>query len=234
MNGHYFIADTHIGASGHDDEMRLVRFVDSLAGNAQSLCIVGDLFEFWFEYRRVIPRAGFRLLSALARLVDSGTRLTCLRGNHDFWLGSFFGQELPDVKVADRLEQTIDGLRVYASHGDELDNNPVPRLFRNLMRNPLNVALYSLLHPDLGIGLATLVARQSRRRTAGLRLRRRLAEFACAKLEGDFDLVVLAHTHWPEQVEHNGGWYINVGDWLRHNTYCVIRSGRAVLERFEG
>ncbi len=228
------MSDAHVGAGPAAAEDRLVRFIDSLRGRADSLYILGDLFEFWFEYGRVIPKRGFRVLAALSGLVSAGTRLTYLKGNHDFWFGEFLGRELGGARAADRLEETIDGRRALVCHGDALDTGLVPRFFRAVMHSRLNARLYSMLHPDLGIGLAEWVAARSRQSAASPELRQRMREFALGRLAAGFDLVVMGHTHEPELVEQGGRAYANTGDWLEHFTYCVVRDGQPALERFAG
>lgn len=234
MSAHYFLSDAHVGAGTAAAEDRLVRFIDSLSGRAESLYVLGDLFEFWFEYRRVIPKRGFRVLAALSGLARSGTRLTFLKGNHDFWFQEFLGRELGGARAADWLAETIDGRRAYLCHGDALDRGFVPRFFRGLMRGRLNARLYSLLHPDLGVGLAEWVARRSRQNSAPPELRERLRTFAIDKLGHGFGLVVMGHTHEPELVESGTGIYLNTGDWLAQFSYGVVRDGRVALERFTG
>ncbi|MFO7651973.1 MAG: UDP-2,3-diacylglucosamine diphosphatase [bacterium] len=233
MSAHYFISDAHVGAGMPEAERRLVRFIDTIAGRADSLCILGDLFEFWFEYGRVIPKRGFAVLAALSNLARSGTRLVWLKGNHDFWFGDFIERELGGACAADRLDERIDGRRVFACHGDALDRGLVTWFFRSLMRSRFNAQLYSFLHPDLGVALAESVARRSRGHEAGPELRRRLRDDALARLDSGYDLVLMGHTHEPEMVERGERAYINTGDWLTHFSYCVVRDGRPSLERFE-
>jgi len=225
-------SDVHPGAVGPEGEARLLEFLATIQGQADSLYLLGDMFEFWFEYRTVIPKRGFGLLARLAELRRAGTALFFLKGNHDFWFQSFLQRELGAESVHDELETTIDGKRVHLSHGDGLDRGAVPRLFRALMRNQVNGALYSLFHPDVGVGLARWVARRSRELSARPYLLEDMARFAQAKLAAGCDVVFMAHSHVPEERRFGAGVYINVGDWIRSLTYGVIRDGEASLERF--
>ena len=232
MSAHYFVSDAHIGGGNPDAEQRLFRFLESIRGRAQSLHILGDLFEFWFEYGRAIPKPGFRALAELAELSRLGTRIGYLKGNHDFWFKDFWRREL-GADAADELDVRLDGKRVYLAHGDVLDHALVPRFFRALMRSRLDGWLYSLLHPDVGIGLALAVARVSRAESAKPSLVEDMARFAGGKLGSGFDIVIMGHSHVPELRQVNGGTYINIGDWLKHFTYGVIRDGVPSLEVFE-
>ena len=232
MNAHYFVSDAHIGGANPDAEQRLFRFLESIRGRAKSLYVLGDLFEFWFEYGRAIPRQGFRALAELAELSRTGTRIGYLKGNHDFRFKDFWPRELGAV-AADELDVTLDGKRVYLAHGDALDTALVPRVFRALMHSRFNGWLYSLLHPDIGIGLALAVAQASRVNGVKPSLLADMAGFAENRLESGFDVVIMGHSHVPELRRFDGGVYMNVGDWLTHFTYGVIRDGQPSLEVFE-
>jgi UDP-2,3-diacylglucosamine hydrolase len=232
LSAHYFVSDAHIGGGNPDAEQRLFRFLESIRGKAESLHILGDLFEFWFEYGRAIPKPGFRALAELAELRRTGTRIGYLKGNHDFWFKDFWRREL-GAEAADEMDVVLDGKRVFLAHGDVLDRTPVPRVFRVLMRSRFNGWLYSLLHPDLGIGLALAVARVNRFKSAKPSLVEDMARFAAGKLASGFDVVVLGHSHVPEVRQYGCGQYLNVGDWLNHFTYGVIRDGVPSLEVFE-
>lgn len=232
MSEHYFVSDAHIGGGSPDAEQRLFRFFESLRGKAESLYILGDLFEFWFEYSRAIPKVGFQALAELAELRRTGTRISYLKGNHDFWFKDFWRREL-GAEAADELDVTVDGKRVFLAHGDFLDRAAVPQFFRALMRSRFNGWLYSLLHPDIGIGLAHSVARTSRADSTKPCLVEDMAAFAQGKLTAGFDIVIMGHSHVPELRRFDGGVYINVGDWMTRFTYGVIRDGVPSLEVFE-
>ncbi len=233
MSAHYFVSDAHIGARPGQSEARLLSFLETIRGAAESLYLLGDMFEFWFEYRHVIPKQGLRLLSLLAELRRQGTAIGYLKGNHDFRFEDFLARQL-GTEAADELDATIDGRRVYLAHGDALDCGLVPRLFRGLMRSRLNRALYSLLHPDLGIGLAYRVALLSRDLGAKPYLQEAMARFASEKLDAGFDIVIMGHSHVPEMRELGPGVYVNIGDWVRNFTYGRMEDGRVTLERFDG
>lgn len=232
MSAHYFVSDAHIGGGNPDAEQRLFRFLESIRGKAESLHILGDLFEFWFEYGRAIPKPGFRALAELAELARTGTRIGYLKGNHDFWFKDFWRREL-GAEASDELDVTLDGKRVFLAHGDTMDRAFVPRFFRVLMRSRLNGWLYSQLHPDIGIGLALAVARANRVKGAKPGLVEDMAGFAADKLASGFDIVIMGHSHAPELRKLAGGVYLNVGDWMTHFTYGLIRDGVASLQRFE-
>lgn len=231
MSGHFFISDVHLGSRQPEAERRLTDFLVSLKGRAAALYILGDLFEFWFEYQRVIPKSGLKVLALLAELRSSGMRVFLLRGNHDIWFRGFLQQELGLEGFQDEMSIEIDGRRVFLTHGDALDRGLIPRVFRLLMRSRINGALFSLLHPDLGIGLARYIARRSREQGAKPALLSALREFAQYKIAHGYQVVIMGHSHVPERVEYPGGIYLNVGDWLRNFTYGLLENGAVRLER---
>jgi len=232
LSAHYFVSDAHLGAAPAASEDRLVRFLRSIRGRADSLFILGDLFDFWFEYGRAIPKHGFRVLAELNELRRTGTRIVYLCGNHDIRFRGFFEESL-GIDTGTVLDETIDGLRVHARHGDEIDTRPVSRLFRRLMRSRLNNFLYSFVHPDIGIGFAGWVAGRSRARGKDSSLPDVMRSHARTLLQADCDVVVLAHLHHPELLDTGSGIYLNTGDWIRHFTYGLIRDGRVTLGRFQ-
>jgi len=230
LSAHYFVSDAHIGAAPAGAESRLVEFLESIRGRATSLYVLGDLFDFWFEYNRAIPVSGFRVLGALSRLAQEGTRVVYLAGNHDVRFTGFFKRELGIESCAGPLAETLDGRRVWMSHGDDLDKRLIPSLFRTLMRSRVNQALYSLVHPDLGISLARSVSGASRKRPPDARLAEKMAAFARTRLEQGQDIVVLAHLHRPELRTFGSGIYLNTGDWVSNFSYGKLEQGRLSLE----
>ena len=163
----YFISDAHLGVNPPgavpDREKALVRFVESLKGRASHLVIVGDLFEFWYEYNDYVNRNHFDLFFALRQLVQSGCDVHLLQGNHDFAYGSFFPKSL-GVQVHKDVILEIQGKRVFFRHGDGVAKSDFGyRIFRKILDFPLNRFLFSQIHPDWGMALARFVGRNSRK-----------------------------------------------------------------------
>lgn len=230
------MSDVHLGMGTPLAEMRFGDFLLSIKDRAKGLYVLGDLFEFWFEYRRVVPKIGFEILARMRDLAESGTKIFLFRGNHDIWFKGWLEHGLKVEGVFDEQEMVIDGLRVYLAHGDALDRGFVPRLFRSLMRSPINGFLFSCLHPDIGISLARRIAIRSRRgmeeRGAAQKVQAAMVEFAREKIAGGYDVVMLGHSHIPEMSRIGSGVYINTGDWMKSFTYGMIREGKATLEYF--
>ncbi len=235
----FFVADAHLGAEPRESEAareeRLHEFLNGLPGRATSLYIVGDLFDFWFEYRTAIPRRHFATLAALRHLHDAGVALTYLTGNHDFWLGSFLSEEVGIETGSGPVVLETQGRRVWLHHGDGLIAGDLGyRVLRRVLRNPVSIALYSLLHPDLGIPLAHLVSRWSRgsRGEKPLEAERLWREIATPRFAEGFDAVMVGHFHHVYERREAGRELFLLGDWLNRFTYAVLEGGVIRLENW--
>jgi UDP-2,3-diacylglucosamine hydrolase len=170
----YVISDSHLGFATRDIERSMLRFLRYLHGRAGSLVINGDLFEFWFEWKHVMPRRGFRVLAALADLVDAGVPVLMVAGNHDCWGGEILRTDVGIDFRTDPWEGVLGGWRARVEHGDglrEREDRGYRRL-RRVLRNPLSIRLFRWLHPDLGsarIGDAAADHRPVATRLADLR-----------------------------------------------------------------
>jgi UDP-2,3-diacylglucosamine hydrolase len=235
----FFVSDVHLGAESKERESgreaRLHRFLTSLAGRASALYIVGDLFDFWFEYRTAIPRRPFATLAALASLRSAGVEITYLNGNHDFWLGPFLSEELGVATVNEALALDLQGRRIWLHHGDGLVGGDLGyRLLKRVIRHPASIALYSLLHPDLGLPLARRVSRWSRRSREQdpPDLERLWREIALPRFAQGFDAVMVGHFHHVLERRQDDRVFFVLGDWIDHFSYVVLDEGRFRLERW--
>jgi len=237
----YFLSDAHLGAEAREKEAarekRLHGFLTGLASRASALFIVGDLFDFWFEYATAIPRRHFATLAVLADLRRAGVEIHYLNGNHDFWLGPFLSRELGLITHAGAVPLQLQGRRLWLHHGDGLVGGDVGyRILKRIIRHPASVGLYRLLHPDLGIPLADFfshLSRDSRARRVldGDRLWREIAEPRFA--EG-FDTVMVGHFHHVYERRDGRRAFFVLGDWIDHFTYVVLEDGEPRLKTFRG
>jgi UDP-2,3-diacylglucosamine hydrolase len=237
----YFISDVHLGLRSREEERakedRLLDFLRSVAGDAERLVIVGDLFDFWFEYRTVIPKGFHRTLAALHNLTGGGVPIDFLVGNHDCWLGDFFEAELGMTVHFKPFETLVQGKRVYVHHGDGLAENDLGyRMIKPVLRNRFNIWLYRWLHPDIGVRLARGSSRTSRQYTTNKHYGEGegMARHAATLIDGGADIVVMGHRHVPELRPIGKGVYVNLGDWVTHNTFGVMRGGTITLETWNG
>jgi UDP-2,3-diacylglucosamine hydrolase len=238
---HYFFSDVHLGygdaAADREREARLLRFLSHIAPTAETLVIVGDLFDYWFDYKSVIPRGHVRTLAALSGFVDRGCRVHYLMGNHDFGHGDFFSSELGVSIYPEDIELTLDGRKLYISHGDgKAFRDRGYRILKRVLRNRASQWLYRFLHPTIGIGLAAWSSRNSRAYTDRKDYGQEdgLGMFARGKLREGYDYVLMGHRHSPQVLIEGMGEYINLGDWLSHNTYAVLENGSLRLMEFKG
>ncbi|KPL07683.1 hypothetical protein AMJ86_03425 [bacterium SM23_57] len=225
----YFISDAHLGKSDPATEQRksdyLMEFFREVSQQGNYLFIVGDLFDFWFEWRWVIPKENFPVLAQLKSLVDCGIQVHYLAGNHDFHLSGFLEKEIGIVVHSDELDITLDDTRFFIYHGDGLlSRDRGYRVLKKIIRHPWSVALYRLLHPDLGIIIAKLASHLSRDHLSVKYSEVDEEEneaFAWRQLQSVYDIVILGHSHNPKYKEFDEGIYINLGDWMEKFTYAV-------------
>lgn len=221
----YFLSDVHLGNGPlhywQDREELLIALLEMIASSAEQLFIVGDLFDYWFEYRTVLPRAFFRTLAALDRLRKRGVTIEYLIGNHDFGHHDFFERELDITIHWNDHETSIANKRFYIAHGDgKVAGDWGYTLLRTLLRNRITNTLYRWLHPDIGIWLASQASRRSRHYTEQRHYEGdSLLDFAERKIcQEGCDYVVMGHRHQALIMnfvaESHTGTYVNLGDWM--------------------
>lgn len=222
----HLISDVHLGVATPETERILLRYLQAVPQSAQSLVINGDLFDFWFEWRRVIPRGGYRILAELARLRENGLPVLWIAGNHDGWGADFLRN---DVGVDFRdgpWTGNIGSWNTRIEHGDGL--RPVAdrwyRVLKRVIRHPLSVRAFRLLHPDVGSAMATGSSQASRNYMPGDE-GRELRDIGLRALKQDpaLDLMILGHSHASalEQAS-TGGVYANAGSWLERPRVLVV------------
>lgn len=226
----YFISDLHIGASEDEEEytkqQHVLRFLEEIAADATHLYIVGDLFDFWFEYKHVIPKKIFQFLYELNNMTRRGVEIHYLAGNHDFALDGFF-PEFMKIKVwLNEYTFTLGGKQFYLFHGDGIAKKDVGyRFLKRILRNRLNQRLFRLLHPDWGIPLARLVSGSSRKYTNQMNHLRDESDyinFAEERFSEGYDYVLMGHRHNPLVHKKGKNIYINLGDWITRFSYACF------------
>jgi UDP-2,3-diacylglucosamine hydrolase len=235
----YFLSDVHLGVGSAEEESQkeslLLSLLNEIRLCGSALYVVGDLFDFWFEYRHVIPRGYHNILSALHSLTANNVKIIYLMGNHDFGIGDFFSNDLNVTVVA--ADWTFDhlGKKFYLSHGDGLAAKDTGyRILKKFLRNKLVLKAFRFLHPDLGFFIAKKFSHSSRDYTSkknygemdGMR------KFAQATIDSGFDFVILGHSHIPRFEAAGRGFYINLGDWMKHFSYAVYQNGEMKVLSF--
>jgi UDP-2,3-diacylglucosamine hydrolase len=232
------MSDAHLGFAKDEVERAVISFLRHVATRAGSLVINGDLFEFWFEWRTVIPRRGFRTIAALADVADAGVPIVMIAGNHDCWGGDILRE---DVGVDYQFGPWIDdiaGWRTRIEHGDGLRprEDRRYRLLRHVLRNPLAIRSFRWLHPDLATSIATRSSHASRSygaRDGGRGLRD--AAVRAEQADASLDLILFGHSHVPTLERLPGGTaYGNPGSWLDTPTFLHMTDERVALRHWDG
>jgi UDP-2,3-diacylglucosamine hydrolase len=235
LKRHYFVSDLHLGT--RDDRGRragFFSFLESLRRDAGVLYLLGDVFEFGFEYRDGIGASNAEIAQALTRLTAAGIKVVLVKGNHDCWLGARFQQDYGVEVRESPLVCEIAGRRAYLSHGDELDRSLKNLFFRSLFRSRVATALFGRIPARVGRFLALWVAGVSRVLEPRPDLVRRFDEFAQSRVALGDELVVLAHIHKACLRQFDRGVYLNPGDWVRHRSYGVLDDQGLRLESWPG
>ncbi|MDQ3191408.1 MAG: UDP-2,3-diacylglucosamine diphosphatase, partial [Bacteroidota bacterium] len=165
---HYFISDFHLGApdskSSLEREKKVVKWLDQIKHDAQEIFILGDVFDFWFEYKTVVPKGYVRLLGKIAEICDSGIPVHFFTGNHDMWCFDYLPNELGVQLYKDPVKRSISGKAFYIGHGDGLGpGDKGYKFIKKVFRNPLCQFMFGWVHPNVGIGLANYFSKRSRK-----------------------------------------------------------------------
>lgn len=242
----YFISDLHLGAAYITDprahEMRIVRFLDSIAHDAAELIMLGDVLDYWFEYRTVVPRGYVRFFGALARLADSGVKITWFIGNHDIWLFDYVRDEI-GLRVVDGFEvRDINGLRFFLSHGDGVGKLPTAfRTMRALFRNRFCQRLYAAIHPRWTIPFAHAWSRHSRATgdtgSGQSHSSEPLVGFCndyLTEVDPTVNYFIFGHHHVlvDQTLCNSTSHMIIIGDWLSHFSYAELNGQELSLKIF--
>ncbi len=234
----YVMSDAHLGFARDEVERAVISFFRHVASTAGSLIVNGDLFEFWFEWKTVIPRRGFRAVAALADVVDAGVPVTMIAGNHDCWGGDVLRKDVGvDYRFGPWITE-IAGWRTHIEHGDGLRpaEDKRYRALRHLLRNPLAIRSFRWLHPDLATPLASHSSNTSRTYSArdggrGLLEAAERIETADRSLE----LIVLGHSHVATlETLPGGAAYANPGSWLDAPTFLRVTEDSVALRQWNG
>jgi len=241
----YFASDFHLGAHPRsttpERESRIVRWLDAIKGDATELYLMGDIFDFWFEYATVVPKGYIRFLGKLAELADLGIKITLFKGNHDMWMFGYLKNELGAEIIDNELIIERGGETFYLHHGDGLGpGDGTYKLLKKIFRSGFCQWLFARLHPNLGIGIAQRWSAHSRITSGGQETfqgedKEWLVVYAKSILEKKhYDYFVFGHRHLPLEIDlSQESKYINLGEWIHYNTYAVFDGDHLTLHRWE-
>jgi UDP-2,3-diacylglucosamine hydrolase len=237
----YFLSDAHLGSPDPESsllrEKELVRFLDEIKESASDIFFMGDLFDFWFEYKRVVPRGFTRILGKMAELADRGIRLHYFTGNHDIWMFGYLNRETGMEIYRHPTAMTIEGKQFFLAHGDGFDEND--RTFRFLKKiftnKPLQWA-FARLHPNFAFWLASGWSKRSRMIHGEEPFKGEeepLVRFARKNLVGQgYDYLVFGHRHMPVDYPLDDQTRLLIlGDWITHYTYAVFDGETVELKK---
>lgn len=245
MKNTYFISDIHLGFPNEMEskqrELLLLKWFEEIEADAAAIYIVGDLFDFWFEYGTAIPKGYTRILGKLASLSDKKTPLYFFTGNHDMWMFGYFENELNIPVYHQPLETSINGKSFLIGHGDGLGpGDHGYKFLKKIFRCSLFQKLFKILHPDIGIGLANYWSKRSRYANGVVETFKGEANewlyIFCKETEAKqhHDFYIFGHRHLALDMSINEtSKYINLGDWLTYNSYAVFDGNDVTLHYFK-
>lgn len=240
----YFCSDQHLGAPTSEKsrirELRFVSWLDSIQKDVQALFILGDLFDFWFEYKKVVPKGFTRVLGTLARMSDRGIPIYFFVGNHDLWMRDYLEQEIGAQVFFKPQRFNIDNKLFYIGHGDGLGpGDRGYKFMKKIFTNKICQWAYRWLHPDIGVALAQYLSVKNKLISGAEDIhflgedKEWLVVYAKEVLEREaVAYFVFGHRHLPLEIQlNNTAWYINLGDWITHFTYGELSSGNFELKK---
>jgi len=242
----YFASDFHLGldarVSSAEREKQIVRWLDRIGNDATHIMLVGDLFDFWYEYRSVVPKGSVRFLGKLAELADRGISIEAFSGNHDTWLKTYLTDEIGVPVHHAPITRTFGGKKFLIGHGDGLGpGDHGYKVLKRIFRSPISQWLFSRVHPNFAFALARYWSAKSRSgaphrdRFSG-RENEWLVQY-CEELlqQTSYDYFIFGHRHLPIRcaLHNEQSIYINLGDWLQYNSYAYFDGHDLQLDFFE-
>ena len=244
MSKIYFASDLHLGVPNREKslvrEKLFVQWLDEIKSDAEAIYLVGDIFDFWFEYKKAVPKGYVRLLGKLAEISDSGIPIHIFTGNHDMWFFDYLEDEINAHIYREPIEISLKGKRFFIGHGDGLgpgDNGY--KLIKKIFTNKLCQWLFERIHPNLGISIAQYWSKKSRiangeKDESYHGEKEWLTQFCKEKIKTiEVDYFIFGHRHLPLEVDLGSNTtYINLGEWVNYNSYAVFDGKKLELKRY--
>ncbi|MGB2087503.1 MAG: UDP-2,3-diacylglucosamine diphosphatase [Psychroflexus salarius] len=242
----YFASDQHLGAPTSAESLKrekiFVEFLDEIKTDAAAIFLLGDLFDFWFEYKQVVPKGFVRTLGKLAEIADCGIPIYFFVGNHDLWMDAYFEDELGIHTFHKPQVFELNNTKFLIGHGDGLGpGDKGYKRMKKVFTNPFSKFLFRWLHPDLGVRLAKhlsvknkLISGDEDAKFLGEE-NEWLSQYAKRKLESEhYDYFVFGHRHLPMEIQLNKkSTYLNLGDWISHFTYAKFDGHQLHLKNWQ-
>ena len=238
----YFSSDNHLGAPDRSSslvrEKRFVSWLDSIKHNAKAIFLLGDLFDFWFEYKKVVPKGFVRLLGKLAELTDKEIAVHLFVGNHDLWMQNYLTEELGITIHHKPIIVEEQNKKLFIGHGDGLGNGDyLYKVLKQVFTSKVCQFLFARLHPNFSLSLAQTWSKSSRKSSEVpfASKEKELLFGYCKKMQKNnpVDYYVFGHRHIPLELKvDKKATYINLGEWLSQNTYAVLEEGKLNLKTY--
>jgi len=241
----YFASDQHFGAPTPSKsklrEEKFINWLNFIKPNTEKLFLLGDLFDFWFEYKHAVPKGFTRILGKLAEFTDEGIEVYFFVGNHDLWMKNYFEDELNIKTFHKPQEFTFNNKTFFIGHGDGLGPGDYGyKRMKKVFTNPFSKWLYRWLHPDIGIPIAQYLSVKNKLISGDEDIKflgeenEWLVQYCKHKLtQKHYDYFVFGHRHLPMEIKVNSkSKYINTGDWITHFTYAVFNGEQLVLKSY--
>ena len=244
----YFISDFHLGISGHlssvEREKQICRWIDAVKSNAAAIYFVGDMFDYWFEYRETIPRGYSRFLGKVAELRDANIPVYFFTGNHDMWMFNYFTEQFDIPIYRKPIVRTINNKTFFIGHGDGLGPGDYGyKTIKHIFAFPPFQWLFARLHPNFSLGLMRFFSQKSRgaqdfeleTQFHGADKERLLVFAEAESRKQNIDYFIFGHRHLPIDwlLSNKKSRYINLGEWIYATTYAVFDGSELTLKVFE-
>jgi UDP-2,3-diacylglucosamine hydrolase len=240
----YFASDFHFGVPDHalsrEREDLVVSWLEEIRKDAAEIYLIGDVFDFWFEYSAVIPKGFIRFQGKLAELADSGIKITLFKGNHDMWMFDYFVKELGIQVISDELILERNGKKFYLHHGDGLGPGDAKyKILKKIFRSTFCQWLFARIHPNFGVRIAKKWSKYSRlqnnQKEEFQDLSKEWLVSHCKELllKEHYDFLIFGHRHLPLDVQLGNSRYINLGEWMNFNSYAVFDGENLELRYFK-
>ncbi|MEH6704104.1 UDP-2,3-diacylglucosamine diphosphatase [Galbibacter orientalis] len=242
----YFASDNHLGAPTRKEsairEKKFVAWLDEVKQDAAAIFLLGDLFDFWFEYKTVIPKGFSRTFGKLAEITDAGIPIYYFVGNHDLWMDGYFEEELNIPVYHTPQEFTFNNKKFFIGHGDGLGpGDKGYKRMKKVFTNPVAKWFFRWLHPDLGVKLAQYLSVKNKLISGDEDIKflgeenEWLVQYCKRKLESEYrDYFVFGHRHLPLEIDlNNNSKYVNLGDWIHYYTYAEFDGTELRLKTYD-
>ena len=244
MNKIYFASDLHLGVPDREKSLArekfFVQWLDKIKSDAEAIYLLGDIFDFWFEYKKVVPKGYVRLLGKLAELSDKGISINIFTGNHDMWIFDYIETEINAHIYREPVQICLKEKHFYIGHGDGVGpGDKSYKIIKKIFQNKLCQWLFERVHPNLGISIAQYWSKKSR--IANNEKNRKyygdkewLTQFCKQKMKTiDVDYFIFGHRHLPLEIDlGNQTKYINLGDWINYKSYAVFDGKKLKLKHY--